>query len=253
MGARRVARGRPPGSASSRRASPRERSVGMRTGWQGGRRAGEEGWRMDEAERRTETTQAGIGEGGGRDGCYPSRALGRSATAGLAGAQTTHGEVRHPRRRAALRHDRPGREQEQRAAAARCVGADRGRGRRRQRPADPGRRRDAGDPRGHGRARPVDGRARGHAVCGRRPLDDDRAVAVGEDPRVVSARRPAPGPLRAGGDVATGRRRDRPPASGSPPRRVLCARSDGGARRRHRAERAGRPAGRATCSWTRRR
>ena len=74
------------------------------------------------------------------------------------------------------------------------------------------------------------------------------------DPRLLPAGRPAAGPLRLGPHAAPGRRRDRPPAPGSPPGRLPRA-----GRRRWRAAAttaSPRPpggCGRATSSWTSRR
>ena len=72
---------------------------------------------------------------------------------GSLAAAVPHGEVRHRRRRAAVRHDRARRQQERGAAAARVQPAHRRGGRAAQRPAHPRRRGDARPARRPRRAR----------------------------------------------------------------------------------------------------
>ena len=172
---------------------------------------------------------------------------------GRGGARPAHGEVRHRRRRPALRHDGPGREQERRAADPRLGVLTE----------------DEVVVRNVPRIRDVEAMLaildaigvqvdwRGPnevALCAADgPRGRDRARARRADQGLVPARRTAARALSPRGDAAAGRRRDRPPAPGPAPRRVP---RDGRHRRLRTRDRAERPAAgcaRPTCSWTSRR
>ena len=171
---------------------------------------------------------------------------------GPVAAPQAHGEVRHRRRRAAVRHDGAGREQERRAAdprlqrphrRARCVV--------RNVPAHPRRRRDARDPPRRS-ASTSPGAARTRSRCAPRTstsVEIDRELA-----ELIRASFLLAGPLLArfhravmpppGGDVI-GRRRLDPHLDAF---RAMGA--DRRLRRRDRAQRAQAACARPTCSWT---
>ncbi len=138
-----------------------------------------------------------VGANTAGDGCYAWHTLLGWPDPGSAGARSAHGEVRHRRRRPAVRHDGPGREQERRAADPRVGDPHRRRGCRSQRPAHQRRRRDAAHPRSDRRRSRVARAQRGRAVRRRGPRGGDRPRAGGADQGVVPARRPAARALSA--------------------------------------------------------
>ena len=136
-------------------------------------------------------------------------------------APKAHGEVRHRRRRPAVRHDGAGRKQERRAADPRRQRPHRGRGGRAQRAAHPRRRGDARDPRGDRRRRSA-GAGPTRWRCA--PPTCTRSRSSASSPSSIRASFLLAGPLLARFGRAVmpppGRRRDRPPAPGSAPGRV---------------------------------
>ena len=195
--------------------------------------------------------QASSRESGSGHGCYPSpRPTRRRRT-------LRYGEVRHRRRRAAVRHDRARRQQERRAADPRRVPAHRRGGRRcaTSRGSATSRRcsrcsRDLGVDASSGAATTT------VALCAADV--DARPRSTAELAERIRASFLLAGPLlaRFGArrDAAAGRRRDRPPPAGPAPRRLPRARRRRRARPRHRASpRPTAACAPATSSWTSRR
>ena len=164
---------------------------------------------------------------------------------------TAHGEVRHRRRRAALRHaeSRPGtrtaRSDPRRVASSprtrsSCATS---RGSATSRRCSRSSTRSASGSSGAG---PTSSRCAPQRVHDGR----DRPRAGRADQRLVPAGRPAARPLPPRGHAPPRRRRDRPPPPGPPPRRVP---RDGRRRRLRWRDRAHAPrtgCARPTCSWT---
>ncbi len=145
----------------------------------------------------------------------PERQAWRSDPGPPAARPQAHGEVRHRRRRPAVRHDGPGREQERRAADPRRQRPHRGRGRScaTSRASATSRRCSRSSARS---ACEVSWRGPNEvALCAaRRARGRDRARARRADPGLVPARRAAARALPPRRHAAARRRRDRPP----PPR-----------------------------------
>ncbi len=152
----------------------------------------------------------------------------------------THGEIRHPRRDAALRRGHRCGQQERRPADPRRLPSDRGGAAPAQGSADPRHRgpdRAARAPRGRG------GLGGGQQPPPQRPKRDrgrGRPRPLEQHPRLLPRRRAAAGALRRGEDAAAGGRLHRPPPARRPPRRLRRPRRPGRGRPLDRADLAQR-------------
>ena len=196
---------------------------------------------------RTEKVPGLIARKGLRHGCYPSPASGPEPR------RSHHGKAPDRGRGAVVRHDRARRQQERSAAAARVQPPHRRGGRAAQRPAHPGRRRDAA------RCSPtsacsVDWRGENtvslQADAGPRAPTSTPSLAERIRASFLAAG-PLLGRFGSRADAAARRRRDRPPPARPAPRRLPRARRD---RRARAATSASSPATAAcrpaTSSWT---